>query len=30
MVGVVHQYLMITQLLHTHRGLLLQGFYSYM
>lgn len=29
-VGVVHQYLMNTQVLHTHRELLLQGFYSYM
>ncbi|XP_059186106.1 inhibitor of nuclear factor kappa-B kinase subunit epsilon [Centropristis striata] len=30
MVGVVHQYLRIVQLLHTHRELLLQGYYSYM
>ncbi|XP_039971588.1 inhibitor of nuclear factor kappa-B kinase subunit epsilon isoform X2 [Xiphias gladius] len=29
-VGVVHQYLRIIQLLHTHRELLLQGYYSYM
>uniref|UniRef100_A0A3B4WUS4 Inhibitor of nuclear factor kappa B kinase subunit epsilon n=1 Tax=Seriola lalandi dorsalis TaxID=1841481 RepID=A0A3B4WUS4_SERLL len=29
-VGVVHQYLRIVQLLHTHRELLLQGYYSYM
>lgn len=29
-VGAVHQYLMVTQMLHTHRELLLQGFYSYM
>lgn len=29
-VGAVHQYLMATQMLHTHRELLLQGFYSYM
>ncbi|XP_056886220.1 inhibitor of nuclear factor kappa-B kinase subunit epsilon [Takifugu flavidus] len=29
-VGAVHQYLMVTQLLRTHRELLLQGFYSYM
>lgn len=28
--GVVHQYLRIVQLLHTHRELLLQGYYSYM
>ncbi|XP_042356811.1 inhibitor of nuclear factor kappa-B kinase subunit epsilon isoform X2 [Plectropomus leopardus] len=30
MVGVVHQYVRIVQLLHTHRELLLQGYYSYM
>ncbi|XP_068450239.1 inhibitor of nuclear factor kappa-B kinase subunit epsilon [Clinocottus analis] len=30
MVGVVHQYLRIVQLLHTDRELLLQGYYSYM
>ncbi|XP_034537118.1 inhibitor of nuclear factor kappa-B kinase subunit epsilon [Notolabrus celidotus] len=30
MVGVVHQYLRIIQLLHSHRELLLQGYYSYM
>ncbi|XP_078104328.1 inhibitor of nuclear factor kappa-B kinase subunit epsilon isoform X2 [Sander vitreus] len=29
-VGVVYQYLRIVQLLHTHRKLLLQGYYSYM
>uniref|UniRef100_UPI0037E9176D inhibitor of nuclear factor kappa-B kinase subunit epsilon n=1 Tax=Semicossyphus pulcher TaxID=241346 RepID=UPI0037E9176D len=29
-VGVVHQYLRIVQLLHSHRELLLQGYYSYM
>ncbi|XP_036957636.1 inhibitor of nuclear factor kappa-B kinase subunit epsilon [Acanthopagrus latus] len=29
-VGVVHQYLRIVRLLHTHRELLLQGYYSYM
>uniref|UniRef100_A0A3Q3ATH3 Inhibitor of nuclear factor kappa B kinase subunit epsilon n=1 Tax=Kryptolebias marmoratus TaxID=37003 RepID=A0A3Q3ATH3_KRYMA len=29
-VGVVHQYKRIVQLLHTHRELLLQGYYSYM
>uniref|UniRef100_A0A3Q1JQ09 Protein kinase domain-containing protein n=1 Tax=Anabas testudineus TaxID=64144 RepID=A0A3Q1JQ09_ANATE len=29
-VGVVHQYLRIVKLLHTHRELLLQGYYSYM
>uniref|UniRef100_A0A3Q3WBH5 Protein kinase domain-containing protein n=1 Tax=Mola mola TaxID=94237 RepID=A0A3Q3WBH5_MOLML len=29
-VGVVHQYLRIVQLLHTHRELLLQGYYSYL
>ncbi|KAM4587836.1 inhibitor of nuclear factor kappa-B kinase subunit epsilon [Odontesthes bonariensis] len=29
-VGVVHQYLMTVQLLHTHRELLLEGYYSYM
>nr|XP_046240121.1 inhibitor of nuclear factor kappa-B kinase subunit epsilon [Scatophagus argus]XP_046240122.1 inhibitor of nuclear factor kappa-B kinase subunit epsilon [Scatophagus argus] len=29
-VGVVHQYLRIVQLLHTHRELLLQGYYNYM
>ncbi|XP_072238547.1 inhibitor of nuclear factor kappa-B kinase subunit epsilon [Leuresthes tenuis] len=29
-VGVVHQYLMIVQRLHTHQGLLLEGYYSYM
>uniref|UniRef100_A0A4W6DNG2 Inhibitor of nuclear factor kappa B kinase subunit epsilon n=1 Tax=Lates calcarifer TaxID=8187 RepID=A0A4W6DNG2_LATCA len=29
-VGVVHQYLRIVQLLHTQRELLLQGYYSYM
>ncbi|XP_041837222.1 inhibitor of nuclear factor kappa-B kinase subunit epsilon [Melanotaenia boesemani] len=29
-VGVVHQYLRIVQLLHTHRELLLQGYYGYM
>ncbi|KAF7660658.1 hypothetical protein LDENG_00276880 [Lucifuga dentata] len=29
-VGVVHQYLRIVQLLHKHRELLLQGYYSYM
>ncbi|XP_062254564.1 inhibitor of nuclear factor kappa-B kinase subunit epsilon isoform X1 [Platichthys flesus] len=29
-VGVVHQYLKIVQLLHTHRELLLQGYHSYM
>ncbi|XP_034726004.1 inhibitor of nuclear factor kappa-B kinase subunit epsilon isoform X2 [Etheostoma cragini] len=29
-VGVVYQYLRIVQLLHTHRELLLQGYYSYM
>ncbi|XP_074523004.1 inhibitor of nuclear factor kappa-B kinase subunit epsilon [Halichoeres trimaculatus] len=29
-VGVVHQYLRIIQLLHSHRELLLQGYYSYM
>lgn len=29
-VGVVHQYRRIVQLLHTHRELLLQGYYSYM
>uniref|UniRef100_A0A8C4GDR2 Inhibitor of nuclear factor kappa B kinase subunit epsilon n=1 Tax=Dicentrarchus labrax TaxID=13489 RepID=A0A8C4GDR2_DICLA len=29
-VGVVHQYLRTVQLLHTHRELLLQGYYSYM
>ncbi|XP_034442389.1 inhibitor of nuclear factor kappa-B kinase subunit epsilon isoform X5 [Hippoglossus hippoglossus] len=29
-VGVVHQYLRIIQLLHTHRELLLQGYHSYM
>uniref|UniRef100_A0AAQ5XBF4 Protein kinase domain-containing protein n=1 Tax=Amphiprion ocellaris TaxID=80972 RepID=A0AAQ5XBF4_AMPOC len=28
-VGVIHQYLRIVQLLHTHRELLLQGYYSY-
>ncbi|KAM8756932.1 inhibitor of nuclear factor kappa-B kinase subunit epsilon isoform 1-T2 [Acanthopagrus schlegelii] len=28
--GVVHQYLRIVRLLHTHRELLLQGYYSYM
>nr|XP_020448929.1 inhibitor of nuclear factor kappa-B kinase subunit epsilon-like [Monopterus albus]XP_020448930.1 inhibitor of nuclear factor kappa-B kinase subunit epsilon-like [Monopterus albus] len=28
--GVVHQYLRIVQLLHMHRELLLQGYYSYM
>uniref|UniRef100_A0A3Q1JUY4 Protein kinase domain-containing protein n=1 Tax=Anabas testudineus TaxID=64144 RepID=A0A3Q1JUY4_ANATE len=28
-VGVVHQYLRIVKLLHTHRELLLQGYYSY-
>uniref|UniRef100_A0A8D0CUQ5 Inhibitor of nuclear factor kappa B kinase subunit epsilon n=1 Tax=Sander lucioperca TaxID=283035 RepID=A0A8D0CUQ5_SANLU len=28
-VGVVYQYLRIVQLLHTHRELLLQGYYSY-
>ncbi|XP_053172716.1 inhibitor of nuclear factor kappa-B kinase subunit epsilon [Scomber japonicus] len=28
-VGVVHQYLRIVQLLHKHRELLLQGYYSY-
>uniref|UniRef100_A0A671UP59 Inhibitor of nuclear factor kappa B kinase subunit epsilon n=1 Tax=Sparus aurata TaxID=8175 RepID=A0A671UP59_SPAAU len=28
-VGVVHQYLRIVRLLHTHRELLLQGYYSY-
>lgn len=30
MVGAVHQYLMSTQVLRSHRELLLQGFYSYM
>ncbi|KAM9859203.1 inhibitor of nuclear factor kappa-B kinase subunit epsilon [Aulostomus maculatus] len=30
MAGVVHQYLRIVQLLHTHRELLLEGYYSYM
>ncbi|XP_033990804.1 inhibitor of nuclear factor kappa-B kinase subunit epsilon isoform X1 [Trematomus bernacchii] len=30
MVGVVHQYLRIIKLLHTHQELLLQGYYSYM
>ncbi|XP_061544030.1 inhibitor of nuclear factor kappa-B kinase subunit epsilon isoform X3 [Phycodurus eques] len=29
-VGVVHQYLRIVQLLHSHRELLLEGYYSYM
>uniref|UniRef100_A0AAQ4NMY7 Inhibitor of nuclear factor kappa B kinase subunit epsilon n=1 Tax=Gasterosteus aculeatus aculeatus TaxID=481459 RepID=A0AAQ4NMY7_GASAC len=29
-VGVVHQYLRLVQSLHTHSGLLLQGYYSYM
>ncbi|XP_069393919.1 inhibitor of nuclear factor kappa-B kinase subunit epsilon isoform X1 [Paralichthys olivaceus] len=29
-VGVVHQYLRIVQLLHTHQDLLLQGYHSYM
>lgn len=29
-VGVVHQYLRTVRLLHTHRELLLQGYYSYM
>uniref|UniRef100_A0A668AYQ9 Inhibitor of nuclear factor kappa B kinase subunit epsilon n=1 Tax=Myripristis murdjan TaxID=586833 RepID=A0A668AYQ9_9TELE len=29
-VGVVHQYLRIVHLLHTHRELLLQGYYSHM
>uniref|UniRef100_A0A673BZI8 Inhibitor of nuclear factor kappa B kinase subunit epsilon n=1 Tax=Sphaeramia orbicularis TaxID=375764 RepID=A0A673BZI8_9TELE len=29
-VGVVHQYVRIVKLLHTHRELLLQGYYSYM
>ncbi|TNN63303.1 Inhibitor of nuclear factor kappa-B kinase subunit epsilon [Liparis tanakae] len=29
-VGVIHQYLRIVQLLHTDRELLLQGYYSYM
>lgn len=29
-VGIVHQYLRIVQLLHSHRDLLLQGYYSYM
>ncbi|XP_037534844.1 inhibitor of nuclear factor kappa-B kinase subunit epsilon [Nematolebias whitei] len=29
-VGVVHQYKRIVQLLHAHRELLLQGYYSYM
>ncbi|CAN9512323.1 unnamed protein product [Ophioblennius macclurei] len=29
-VGVVHQYLRTVQLLHSHRELLLQGYYSYM
>ncbi|XP_068598520.1 inhibitor of nuclear factor kappa-B kinase subunit epsilon [Brachionichthys hirsutus] len=29
-VGVVHQYLRIVQLLHAHRELLLQGYYNYM
>ncbi|XP_029005740.1 inhibitor of nuclear factor kappa-B kinase subunit epsilon isoform X2 [Betta splendens] len=29
-VGVVHQYLRILKLLHMHRELLLQGYYSYM
>lgn len=29
-VGVVHQYLRIVQLLHTHREQLLHGYYSYM
>uniref|UniRef100_A0A665VYL2 Protein kinase domain-containing protein n=1 Tax=Echeneis naucrates TaxID=173247 RepID=A0A665VYL2_ECHNA len=29
-VGVVHQYLRIVRLLHTHQELLLQGYYSYM
>ncbi|XP_040890485.1 inhibitor of nuclear factor kappa-B kinase subunit epsilon [Toxotes jaculatrix] len=29
-VGVVHQYLRIVQLLQTHRELLLQGYYTYM
>nr|XP_015815061.2 inhibitor of nuclear factor kappa-B kinase subunit epsilon isoform X2 [Nothobranchius furzeri] len=29
-VGVVHQYKRIVQMLHTHRELLLQGFYTYM
>ncbi|XP_019736077.1 inhibitor of nuclear factor kappa-B kinase subunit epsilon-like isoform X1 [Hippocampus comes] len=29
-VGVVHQYLRIAQLLHSHRELLLEGYYSYM
>uniref|UniRef100_A0A3P9MCK8 Inhibitor of nuclear factor kappa B kinase subunit epsilon n=1 Tax=Oryzias latipes TaxID=8090 RepID=A0A3P9MCK8_ORYLA len=29
-VGVVHQYLRIVHLLHTHRQLLLQGYYTYM
>uniref|UniRef100_A0A8C6TCN4 Inhibitor of nuclear factor kappa B kinase subunit epsilon n=1 Tax=Neogobius melanostomus TaxID=47308 RepID=A0A8C6TCN4_9GOBI len=30
MVGVIHQYLRITRMLHLHRDLLLQGYYSYM
>ncbi|KAJ4926728.1 hypothetical protein JOQ06_014475 [Pogonophryne albipinna] len=30
MVGVIHQYLRIIKLLHTHQELLLQGYYSYM
>ncbi|KAF3856101.1 hypothetical protein F7725_016824 [Dissostichus mawsoni] len=30
MMGVVHQYLRIIKLLHTHQELLLQGYYSYM
>uniref|UniRef100_A0A146VRV0 Inhibitor of nuclear factor kappa-B kinase subunit epsilon n=1 Tax=Fundulus heteroclitus TaxID=8078 RepID=A0A146VRV0_FUNHE len=29
-VGIVHQYRRIVQLLHTHRELLLQGYYGYM
>ncbi|XP_029288263.1 inhibitor of nuclear factor kappa-B kinase subunit epsilon isoform X2 [Cottoperca gobio] len=29
-VGVVHQYVRMVQLLHTHQELLLQGYYSYM
>uniref|UniRef100_A0A3Q3FA73 Inhibitor of nuclear factor kappa B kinase subunit epsilon n=1 Tax=Labrus bergylta TaxID=56723 RepID=A0A3Q3FA73_9LABR len=29
-VGVVHQYLRMVKLLHSHRELLLQGYYSYM
>lgn len=29
-VGIVHQYLRIVQMLHSHRELLLQGYYSYM